>query len=342
MPPGSRSRKSGKKKDVPDAGKSREDGTAPESPEDNKLVQALLVSAFLAIILGGVLFLAILYLSQERGPTSGDRTPLTLAEDEVVAISEQVKEIKRFEEKRREGYGLGEKPFDDRNYAYDERTVDFRLVCADPCPVPRNVLDQEFAAMSYSLSTLRGLTGSDIEKKLMPFEVHASEDSRCRFLAYAAAYKTVFVDDNGHSRGLLCFFYDRISYDRSRFPYSTSVHEVTHLFQDGKIKRNDVIWEGLSEMMESFFVSGNEQDSFCWQGNKQYDKLAGNPHDPHGTGRQMFFELCDRYGFDYDDLPALFRELDERKNVSEEEFVGIVNDIVGKDTSRLFRKAGVI
>ena len=335
--------KTGKKRNHRDkSSKGNEDKAALENSENQKLTQSIIVSVFLAVVLSGALFFAVLYLIQESDTSSGDRTPLTLAEDEVVGISEQVKEIKRFEEKRKEGYGLNEKPFDDRDYAYDERTVDFRLVCSDPCPVREEILDQEFAAISYSLSVLRGLTGSDVEEELMPFEVHASEDSRCRFIGYAQAYKTVFVDDNGHSRGLLCFFYDRIDYDRSRFPYSTSVHEVTHLFQDGKIKRNDVIWEGLAEMMESFFLSENEQDSFCWEGNRRYEKLISNPHDPHGTGRQLFFELCERYGFDYDALPALFRELDARKNVDEEEFVEIISDVVGRDTSRLFRKAGVI
>ena len=266
----------------------KEDKPVAETSGGKNFVQPLLLSFFVAMVFAGAIFLAVIYLSQDHVPEE-DLTPLTLAEDEVVAISEQIREIKRFEEKRKEGYQLNEKPFDNREYGYDERTVDFRLVCADPCPVPERILEQEFAAMSYSLSILRGLTESDIEKELMPFEVHASEDSRCRFLDYARAYKTVFVDDNGHSRGLLCFFYDRIDYDRSRFPYSTSVHEVTHLFEDGKIRHNKVIWEGLAEMMESFFVTGNDQDSFCWEGNRRYDKLVNNPHDPHGTGRQLFF-----------------------------------------------------
>ena len=63
---------------------------------------------------------------------------------------------------------------------------------------------------------------------------------------------------------------------------------------------------------------------------------------PTELGGSCFFELCDRYGFDYDDLPELFRELDERKEVNEEEFVGIINDITDRDTSRLFETAGVI
>ena len=338
-------RRSHKKKEVQQSpGKSREhkeDKHATEKPGGKSFLQPLLVSFFIVMVFAGVLFVTIIHLSQDS-ISEEDLTQLTLAEDEVVAISEQIREIKLFEERRKEGYKLNEKPFDDRKYAYDERTVDFRLVCADPCPVPKRILDQEFAAISYSLSVLRGLTESEIENKLMPFEVHASEDSRCRFLNYAAAYKTVFVDENGHSRGLLCFFYDRIDYDRSRFPYSTSVHEVTHLFEDGKIKRNRVIWEGLAEMMESFFVTGNEQDSFCWEGNRRYDEVINNPHDPHGTGRQLFFELCDRYGFDYDNLPELFRELDERKEVDEKEFVDIINDITGRDVSGLFERAGVI
>ena len=37
------------------------------------------------------------------------------------------------------------------------------------------------------------------------------------------------------NRGLLCFFFDKLEYNRDKFPYSTSVHEVTHLFEYNKI-----------------------------------------------------------------------------------------------------------
>ena len=96
-------------------------------------------------------------------------------------------------------------------------------------------------------------------------------------------------------------------------------------------------------MMESFFVKGNEKNSFCWQGNNWYKGVVNNPHAPHGTGRQLFFELCNGYGFDYNDLPELFRQLDNGGgNVDETKFVSIINKIVGADTSQLFREAGVI
>jgi len=34
--------------------------------------------------------------------------------------------------------------------------------------------------------------------------------------------------------------------------------------------------------------------------------------EAHATGRELFFALCDQYGFDYGDLPKLFRELEKR------------------------------
>jgi len=49
------------------------------------------------------------------------------------------------------------------------------------------------------------------------------------------------------------------------------------------------------------------------------------------------------YGFDYNDLPELFRQLDNKGgNVNELEFVKIINGIVGSDTTSLFKEAGVI
>ncbi|MBI5391873.1 hypothetical protein HZB00_02615, partial [Candidatus Woesearchaeota archaeon] len=234
-------------------------------------------------------------------------------------------------------------PYEQGNYTYDERTVDFRFVCSTPCPVSKEILDQEFAATAYAVSTLRGLTQSDMSSTILPFEVHATQDKRCPYIQGAAAYKTIITDDNNYTRGLLCFFYDTIPYDRSQFPYSTSVHEVTHLFEEGKYKKNTILDEGLSEMMESFFVKGNEKNSFCWKGNAWFKQVLTVSHDPHFVGGDLFFELCNQYGFDYKDLPALFSEFEKRKGeVDEKEFVTIINGIVGKDTSALFKEKEVI
>ncbi len=238
------------------------------------------------------------------------------------------------------------RPFAEGNYAYDERTADFRLVCSAPCPVSKNILDQEFSAISYSLATLRGITQTDIHPNSMPFEVHASEDKVCPPHEKGIAYAKKFTDTNGVRRGLLCFFYDEINYDRSKFPYSTSVHEVTHLFQQERFPRYKgsarALREGMAEMMDSFFLKGSRKDSFCWEGNDWFGDVVNNPHDPHGTGRQLFFELCQIYGFDYDDLPEFFERLDAYdRPVTVSEFVSIINSIVGADTTHLFIDAGL-
>ena len=305
-------------------------------------------SVVISIILGlfFILFVTILliFANKEKGDNLSKAEDLiTLAEEKVVDIKDSPSDINFNVQKRKEGFSLNEKPFDEENYAYDERTKDFRLVCINPCPVSKGILDQELAAINYAVSTLRGLTKSDINEELMPFEVHASEDSICQILPKALAYKTIFIDSNGYSRGLLCFFFDKLPYNRDKFPYSTSVHEVTHLFEHGKYKDNDIIDEGLSEMLESFFLKGNDKNSFCWQGNAWYKQVLKNSDDPHWVGGDLFFELCNRYGFDYNDLPELFRQLDNKGgNVNELEFVKIINGIVGSDTTSLFKEAGVI
>ncbi|MEK6828129.1 MAG: hypothetical protein AABX78_02160, partial [Nanoarchaeota archaeon] len=193
-----------------------------------------------------------------------------------------------------------------------------------------------------------GLTKSDIDESLLPFEVHASEDNVCPMNPAGIAYMTQFTDNNGHSRGLLCFFYDKIPYNRDKFPYSTSVHEVMHLFESNKVpytrqEGGSVLWEGLSEMMESFFIKGNDLSSFCWKGNDWYKAAIWTSHDAHWVGGDLFYELCKQHGFDYDDLPRLFDELEANKEeVTNQEFVNIMNGIVGSDTTALFKEAGVI
>ena len=307
------------------------------------LLNHITLPIFVSIAFILILILLLIFLNQKTKKIQDISFDIPLSEERLISIEQEVQRIKNIEEKRKEGYSLNEKPFDDRDYSYNERTLDFRLVCKRPCSLPKNILDQEFAAIAYSISTLRGLTQSDLDKNVLPFEVHASEDPICPLNPEALAYMTTFTDSNGYNRGLLCFFFDKLPYNRYKFPYSTSVHEVTHLFEYGKLKHNAVLWEGLSEMMESFFLKGNDKNSFCWKGNAWYKQARMVSHDPHWVGGDLFFQLCNQYGFDYDDLPELFRQLKiNGGNVDEKEFVKIINNIAGADTSSLFRKAGVI
>jgi len=327
-------------------GKNLNGGNKPKTLSKNRrilLLNHVTLSIFISIIFIVILILVLVFVNQKTKKEQDIGFYIPVSEERLINIEQEVQMIKNIEEKRKEGYSLNEKPFDGRDYFYDGRTADFRLVCKRPCPLPKNILDQEFAAIAYAVSTLRGLTQSDLNKNVLPFEVHASEDSVCPFNPEALAYMTTFTDSNGYNRGLLCFFFDKLPYNRDKFPYSTSVHEVTHLFEYGKLKHNSILWEGLSEMMESFFLKGNDKNSFCWKGNEWYKQARIFSHDPHWVGGDLFFQLCNQYGFDYDDLPELFRQLGIRNgNVDEKEFVKIINNVVGKDTSDLFRKAGVI
>ncbi|MEK6962976.1 MAG: hypothetical protein AABX70_01020 [Nanoarchaeota archaeon] len=277
----------------------------------------------------------------QQDPVPIETTP-TISKDELISIRPSQEE-KNEPETKIDDYALLEKSFDNINYEYDERTKDFRLVCTTPCPVPKETLDQEFAAIAYAVSTVRGLTKSDINSFLLPFEVHASADEICAMKQGALAYATSYRDSDGRVRGLLCFFFDQREYDRTRFPYSTSVHEVMHLFEFGKIEENSAILEGLSEVLESFFLQG-AKTSFCDQHNKWWLTEQGiNPHDPHDTGRDLFFNLCDQHGFDYNDLPTLFEKLDSLgREATTQEFIQIINQIVGQDTTHLFQEAGAI
>ena len=307
----------------------------------------IIISIMVAVFFIAVITIVLVSLNQRDNNLQPEiLTPL--AEEKVISIKDDSKNQINDVQKRREGFSLTDKPFDEGNYAYDERTKDFRLVCINPCPVSKKVLDQEFAAIAYAVSTVRGLTKSDIDESLLPFEVHASEDDVCPMNPTGIAYMTKFTDNNGYSRGLLCFFYDKIPYNRDKFPYSTSVHEVMHLFESNKLpysrqEGGSVLWEGLSEMMESFFIKGNDLNSFCWKGNNWYKSAIQNSHDAHWVGGDLFYNLCKQHGFDYDDMPRLFDELESKKgDVDNQEFVNIMNRIVGSDTTPLFKKADVI
>lgn len=309
----------------------------------NRAQTTLIVSIIIGFII--VFSLLVMFLSQ-RG-SNEEVKPFMPSEfiDTLKEVKDATSTVPSVQP-RKEGYSPSDKPFDNIKYAYDQRTADFRLVCTAPCPVSKQILDQEFAAITYSISTIRGLTQSDIDSSLMPFEAHASEDNRCTFGEKYAAYMSEVTDSNGYKRGLLCFFYDKINYDRSKFPYSTSVHEVTHLFEEHKVPYvysdgGSILWEGISEMLDSFFLKGST-NSFCWQGNFWYKAVALVNNDAHWKGGQLFFDLCNKYGFDYDDLPALFDKLEEMNgHANEADFVSIINSIVGTDTIQTFRNAGV-
>ncbi len=298
----------------------------------------------IAIIIIGIFIFAIFFLGNTETKDLGPIGPSELTDTLKEVRAPQSQQITVT--KKREGFSLNEKPFAPGNYDYDERSPDFRLVCAHPCPVSRTVLEQEFAAITYGVSTLRGLTNSNIDKSILPFEVHATEDAICPKID-APAYMSTFTDTGGYTRGKLCFLFDKVEYDRSKFPYSTSVHEITHLFQRGRFPpyqgSDRILTEGLSMVLDSFFEKGSVRDSFCWQGNAWYSKVAQSTDSVHKKGASLFFELCNQYGFDYDSLPELFRQLDVKSRpVTTQEFINIINSITGKDTSHLFKKVGVI
>lgn len=329
------------------------------SPENIERKHALKVAYICSLSIGFIFLvttaLLILFLQQRNTEENKSFQSIEYPLSERI-VSTKVQNTDYSVNKAILGEDFTKKVFDDRGYTYDRRTSDFRLVCSYPCPVSTAILDQEYAAIAYAVATLRGLTRSDLDQDLLPFEVHASEDEVCSFSPGAGAYMTEsFVDDNGYQRGLLCFFFDKIPYDRSKFPYSASVHEVTHLFEYKKLpydystytEGGSVLWEGLSEVMDSFFLKGNDPNSFCWEGNNQYGEIYSAPSEAHEKGRQLFHDLCKEYGFDYDGLPELFRTLDNYRQDYDrvapiEEFIKIINRIVGQDTTILFKNAGVV
>jgi len=253
----------------------------------------IIAMVFVSVVLVAFLVFFLIFLSQrtvDEGEADFRRPSELIDTVKQVSSPEQVDSPIGI---RREGFSPSDKPFAAGNYDYDKRTKDFRMVCTRPCPVDEKTLDQEFTAISYAVSTLRGLTKSDFDSLILPFEVHASEDKICPINPGALAYATTFEDDNGYRRGLSCFFFEQLSYNRDRFPYSTSIHEVTHLMEFNNIESNSPLYEGLSEMMESFFLKGNERTSFCWQGNNWYEEEQySNPHDPHT-------ELAENYSLPY-------------------------------------------
>src|SRR3989344_7483119 len=146
-------------------GKNLNEDNKPKTLSKNRnllLTNHTALTIFVSIAFILILILLLIFLNQKTKKAQDTSFDIPLSEERLINIEQEVQRIKGIEEKRKEGYSLGEKPFDDRNYSYDERTVDFRLVCKRPCPLTKNILDQEFTAIAYSISTLRGLTQTDL------------------------------------------------------------------------------------------------------------------------------------------------------------------------------------
>src|SRR3989344_288909 len=116
----------------------------------------ILISIIVSVFLIAVIAIILISINQSTDNSKSDII-VPLAEEKIIAIKDDPQSQNNNIQKRREGFSLNEKPFDEGNYAYDERTRDFRLVCSKPCPVSKEILDQEFAAINYAVSTLRGL-----------------------------------------------------------------------------------------------------------------------------------------------------------------------------------------
>lgn len=306
------------------------------------------------IILGVVLIAAVVFVIiglSQRMNENGGVTLLDEPKGETITGIDAPAPQEISVETRKEGVADYGTQTDFINFDYDERTNDFRLLCASPCPVSNDVLDQEFASIAHSIQVMRGVTQSDIDSSLLPIDVHASEDVFCPFYDYAGAYSNTFFDGNKY-RGQLCFFYDTVPYDRSNFPYSTSIHEVMHQFQYYKLPRGErqegghILWEGLAEMMESIFLRANDKLSYCAdKGTWWLDRFEANDNEytteAHNAGRALFVDLCLSHGFDYDDLPALFDGMEAGTLTTDADFVNLMSQVVGEDTRATFAKYGV-
>ena len=232
--------------------------------------------------------------------------------------------------------------FDDYNYQLELKNEDFRLVCIQGCSASDERFNESFSDLSRYVSLLKEVTKTNIVEEYAPFEAHATEDFRCKFASEnTLAYANVMRDGNNITRGLMCLKSNEIATD------VIVVHELTHLWRLNRFPYNDapekLISEGFAGVMSSLSYPSNTNNSFCWEGNSPAVRGSGSSYEDrlYAKGRQLFYELCIDHGFDTDDVPELFNKLDKNPPSNAEEFVLIINEVVGEDTTKTFEKAGV-
>lgn len=238
------------------------------------------------------------------------------------------------------------KEWDDTEYEHDFRSEDYRVVCKPNCRIAEPGVERTFRDVGTTYKFLKELTQSDIHPDLLPFEYHVSSDSTCNFERKGGfdqiAYASGFTDAGGTYRGLVC-------YDQDQYNINPAVltHEITHLFQFRKFPsggaNEQLVTEGFADIVGSLSLLNNQVGSFCWDGNDIDGKFSSFPAGVgYPQGRQLFFELCDEYSFDVDDIPELFDKLEQDRPANTYGFILVINNIVGEDTTQTFVNNGIV
>jgi hypothetical protein len=190
----------------------------------------------------------------------------------------------------------------------------FRFVCQEPCPFEESYILAEYAGFRAAHANLIALTGIDTLPELQPVDMHLDlNDSICGDAPWGHAY--VYPSEH---RAYTCTegpgFYPTLEektqkaalLDQQYFP----LHEYMHTLFFGRIT-GDVgeVHESAAYFLHdyvvpipSYAIDGLDKDEFCsWR----------DPYAPGDYGGWLISELCQRNGFQLQDLALSLNELDK-------------------------------
>lgn len=213
----------------------------------------------------------------------------------------------------------------------------FKLVCAKPCSLNQEKLDEIYFQMAHAMIDFEKNLKVDIFKFFKSIEVHAEPDKVCNKEVPACAYASILGQTPELRRGFICNIVKGCESSLEVY-----LHELAHMIW----KNHDVpisFNEGFSEVI-SAIISGN-QKSFC---DKEFhiesSTLFGlikkkKTVTPYTKGEELFYQLCKKYGFDFEHLPLFFQKASKYPNYYSSglvfnDFVNIISSIVDEDVSQ--------
>ncbi len=233
----------------------------------------------------------------------------------------------------------------------------FRFVCQEPCPVDERLILAEYAGFRVAHANLIALTGIDTLPELQPVDMHLDlNDSVCGDAPWGHAY--VYPSEH---RAYTCTegpgYYPTLEekiqkaalLDEQYFP----LHEYMHTLFFGRFT-GDVgeVHESTAYFLHDYVVpipgyaiGSLDKAEFCsWR----------DPYPPGDYGGWLISELCQRNGFQLDDLALSLNELDKLYQSGEglvpqagyqhpvpsvAQYRDILTNLLGSDTTPAFAAA---
>lgn len=232
----------------------------------------------------------------------------------------------------------------ERYLVYQELGLNHRLVCKLPCPISRDVIHAKYHGTTHAIQAIVSFTKVDVFNRLIPVTVHLTADAICpatRPPELLGGSSGPASAANGGGSTICIWWYEKGKANMANTDglrnNSAFIHEYVELLFTLRMleKPHYFIYP-----IQWYLVLGGDYKDACAQVYNHSDQSY-----------MIFYNLCTYYGFNFDRLDDLMRQIawmhanGEGHNTTSNDFPTLescqvkylIDEMVGKNTCPAFR-----